>query len=202
MLARFLLVLCLLLSAATHAAPVVLVFGDSLSAAYGIPRESGWVHRLEQRLAQEKFAHRVINASISGETTAGGRSRIEDTLAQHRPAIVIVELGANDGLRGLPLAAMQENLEAVIAACRRHRARELLVGLQLPPNYGIAYAQKFQDVYGQLAKRHKLGMVPFLLDGFADNRELFQADNLHPTAQAQPLMLENVWPALRPLLKR
>jgi len=202
MLARFLSVLCLLFSAAAHAAPVVMVFGDSLSAAYGIPRESGWVHLLGQRLAQEKLAHRVVNASISGETTAGGRSRIEDTLAAHRPAIVIVELGANDGLRGLPLTAMQDNLDAIVQACRRHGARVLLVGLQLPPNYGMPYAQKFQDVYVQLARRHKLGFVPFLFEGFADRRELFQADNLHPTAQAQPLILDNVWPALRPMLKR
>lgn len=202
MIARTLLVLCLLFSSVAHAAPTVMVFGDSLSAAYGLAQESGWVHLLEQRLAQEKFGYPVVNASISGETTAGGRQRIEQSLAQHRPAIVIVELGANDGLRGLPLTAMEDNLEAIIRACRRHGARVLLVGMRLPPNYGIAYAQKFQDTYLQLAKRHKLGPVPFLLEGFADRRELFQADNLHPTAQAQPLILENIWRPLRALLKR
>ena len=201
-MARILLVLCLSFAGAAHAAPVVMVFGDSLSAAYGIARESGWVHLLEQRLAQERFDYPVVNASISGETTAGGRGRIDDALAQHRPAIVIVELGANDGLRGLPLAAMRENLEAIIQACRRRGARVLLVGLQLPPNYGIPYARMFQEVYVQLAKRHKLAFAPFLFQGFADRRELFQSDNMHPTAQAQPLMLENVWPALRPMLKR
>ena len=179
-----------------------MVFGDSLSAAYGLALESGWVHLLEQRLAQEKFGYLVVNASISGETSAGGRQRIEQSLARHRPAIVIVELGANDGLRGLPLTAMEDNLEAIIHACRRHGARVLLVGMRLPPNYGIAYSQKFQDTYLQLAQRRKLGPVPFLLEGFADRRELFQADNLHPTAQAQPLILENVWRPLRGLLKR
>lgn len=179
-----------------------MVFGDSLSAAYGIAPESGWVHLLEQRLAQEKFGYPVVNASISGETTAGGRERIEQSLTQHRPAIVIVELGANDGLRGLSLTTMEGNLEAIIQACRHHGARVLLVGMRLPPNYGMAYAQKFQETYLQLAQRYKLGTVPFLLDGFADRRELFQADNLHPTAQAQPLILENIWRPLRGLLKR
>jgi acyl-CoA thioesterase-1 len=179
-----------------------MVFGDSLSAAYGITRESGWVHLLEQRLAEEKFDHPVVNASISGETTAGGRQRIEQSLVQHRPAVVILELGANDGLRGLPLAAMQDNLEAIIQACHRHNARVLLVGMRLPPNYGIAYAEKFQNTYFRLAKRHKLGAVPFLLEGFADRRDLFQADNLHPTAQAQPLILDNIWRPLRGLLRR
>lgn len=192
----------LLWGVAAEAAQAILVFGDSLSAAYGMSRESGWVALLEQRIRREKPGYRVINASISGETTSGGRYRIEQALAEHRPSVVILELGANDGLRGLPLDATRANLDAIIAACRNRQARVLLVGMRLPPNYGTAYAGKFQAIYEQAARRHKVSLLPFLLEGFADRAELFQADGLHPTAAAQPLIMERVWVSLQPLLAK
>lgn len=198
---RILLFVCLLLPGMLRAAPVILVFGDSLSAAYGIPRESGWVSLLEARLAKEKLDYQIVNASISGETTAGGLRRIEAALAEHHPAIVILELGANDGLRGLPLAAMSSNLEKIVSICQRKKTRVLLIGMRLPPNYGTRYTQKFQDNYVTLARRHKLTFVPFLLAGLKDGQN-FQADNLHPTADAQPRIMENVWDALQPLLRQ
>lgn len=197
---RVLLLVCLLLPGALLAAPVILVFGDSLSAAYGVPRESGWATLLQARLAEEKFKHQVINASISGETTAGGLRRIDAALATHRPAIVILQLGANDGLRGLPLDAMASNLDAMVRVCIRRDARVLIIGMRLPPNYGMRYTQKFQESYAVLAKRHKLALVPFMLEGLQDNR-LFQADGLHPGIEAQPRIMENVWAALKPMLK-
>ncbi|HUW51513.1 MAG TPA: arylesterase [Sulfuricella sp.] len=197
---KLLLVLVLLFSCAAQAAPVILVFGDSLSAAYGIPADKGWVALLDRRVRQQYPGYRVINASISGETTSGGRYRIEQALAGHQPSVVIVELGANDGLRGLPLAAASANLDAIITACRSRKARVLLVGMRLPPNYGPAYATGFGVMYEQLAQRHKIPLLPFLLEGFADRPELFQADDLHPTAAAQPLIMERVWAHLQPLL--
>lgn len=198
---RILLFICLLLPGMLRAAPVILVFGDSLSAAYGIPREYGWVSLLEARLAKEKLDYQIVNASISGETTAGGLRRIEAALAAHHPAIVILELGANDWLRGLSLAAMSSNLEQIVSACQRKKARVLLIGMRLPPNYGTRYTQKFQDNYAALARRHKLAFVPFLLDGIEDGTN-FQADNVHPTAAAQPRIMENVWGKLQPLVKQ
>ena len=188
--------------AATASAATILVYGDSLSAAYGLPQEQGWVHLLAQRLHAQKLDYKVANASISGETTAGGRNRIEAALRTHRPALVIVELGANDGLRGASLDVMRENLEAIIDACRRSPARVLLVGIRMPPNYGAIYTEKFQDVFGEVARSRKVPLVPSLLDGFAVNRELFQADGIHPAAAAQPVMLDTVWKGLLPLLKR
>jgi acyl-CoA thioesterase-1 len=206
MFTRLLLIVCFLLSGvaahATQSAPVILVFGDSLSASYGIPADSGWVTFLEQRIHQKKPGYRVVNASISGETTSGGRYRIEQVLAEHRPAVVILELGANDGLRGLPLDAAASNLNAIITACRNRKARVLLIGMRLPPNYGNAYSAKFQAIYQQAAQRHKIPLLPFLLEGFADNPELFQADGLHPTAAAQPLIMERVWKLLQPMLAK
>lgn len=190
----------LLWGVAAQAAPVVLVFGDSLSASYGIPAGSGWVSLLEQRIHQKNPGYRVVNASISGETTSGGRYRIEQVLAEHRPAVVILELGVNDGLRGLPLDAAASNLNAIITACRNRKARVLLIGMRLPPNYGTAYATKFQAIYQQAAQRHKIPLLPFLLEGFADNPELFQADGLHPNTAAQPLIMERVWKILQPIL--
>lgn len=177
-----------------------MVFGDSLSAGYGLPRDAGWVHLLKQRLQTQSQAY-LINNSISGETAAGGRSRIRQALKTHRPDIVIVELGGNDGLRGASIESIFDDLEAIIGACQRNKATVLLAGMQLPPNYGIAYTQKFQDIYPQLAKRHGLKLVPFLLDGFGDKRELFQADGIHPTAQAQEKIVENVWKVLKTMLK-
>lgn len=200
MLFRIALVVCLLIPGVLNAAPVIIVFGDSLSAAYGIPRESGWVTLLGKRLATEKPNYQLINASISGETSAGGLSRIAATLSEHHPAIVILELGANDGLRGLPLAAMANNLNGIVTACRREGAKVLLIGMRLPPNYGQVYTQKFQGTFVDLAKRHKLAFVPFLLAGVEDG-QFFQADNFHPNTLAQPRIMENVWKALRPLLK-
>lgn len=164
--------------------------------------EQGWVSLLERRLHAEKFDYKVVNASISGETTFGGVSRIQDALKTHRPVIVILELGANDGLRGADIDAVRSNLEAIADACRRAGARTLLIGMHLPPNYGTAYAEKFRLVFSETARRKKLPLVPLLLEGFAGKREYFQADGIHPTAEAQPMMLNTVWKELLPLLKR
>lgn len=188
--------------AAAAAAATILVLGDSLSAGYGLPREQGWVQLLEQRLRAEKLDYKVVNASISGETTVGGRNRIDALLKTHRPALVILQLGGNDGLRGARPESILHNLEAISDACRRTNARVLLVGIRMPPNYGREYTEKFQDVFAAVARSRKLPLVPFLLDGFPENREMFQDDGIHPAAAAQPLMLETVWMELRPLLKK
>jgi len=190
--------LLLLLSGPALAAPTILVFGDSLSAAYGIPRESGWVSLLQRHLPR----HSVVNASVSGETTAGGLTRLPQVLAAHRPNITIIELGANDGLRGLPMQQTARNLEAMIDLAKKHGSQVLLVGMRLPPNYGPAYTHKFQAVFAQVAKARKVRLVPFLLDGVADRRDRFQADGLHPDAGAQPQLMDNVWRELKPMLKR
>ncbi|MEO6824051.1 MAG: arylesterase [Nitrosospira sp.] len=210
---NFLVILCILLNtlpanAGAAGAPVpavksatttIMVFGDSLSAGYGLPQEAGWVSLLKKRLQTQSPAY-LINNSISGETASGGRNRIEQALKTHRPDIVIIELGGNDGLRGASIESIRDNLEAIIEACLRNKAAVLLAGMQLPPNYGIAYTQKFQDIYPQLAKRHQLKLVPFLLDGFGDKREFFQADGIHPNAHAQIKIVENVWKVLRTML--
>jgi acyl-CoA thioesterase-1 len=188
--------------AAASPAATILVFGDSLSAGYGLPRDEGWVQLLEHRLRAEKLDYKVVNASISGETTVGGVNRIDALLKTHRPALVILALGANDGLRGAAPESIRRNLEAISDACRRAKARVLLVGIRMPPNYGTEYTEKFQGVFGAVARSRNLPLVPFLLDGFSENRELFQGDGIHPAAAAQPLMLETVWKELRPLLKR
>jgi acyl-CoA thioesterase-1 len=182
----------LALSANAIAAPTILVFGDSLSAAYGIPESAGWVALLGERLKQRKSNYTVTNASISGETSAGGAARIGKALASTRPSIVVVELGANDGLRGLPVTEMKKNLTAIVQASKREGARVVLVGMQLPPNYGVPYVNQFRAAFGEVAKDERVAFVPFLLEGL-DKREQFQADNLHPTAVAQPILLENVW---------
>ena len=179
----------------------ILVLGDSLSASYGLAQTSGWVSLLQQRLATEKFPHQVINASISGETTSGGLYRIDALLAKHQPKILILALGANDGLRGLPLKATQSNLETMIRRAQKNHAQILLVGMRLPPNYGPAYTEKFHRLFEQLALKFHTKRVPFLLAEIATKREYFQADGLHPTAQAQPLLLDTVWPVLMPMLK-
>ena len=198
---RSVLACALAVPAAASGAATILVFGDSLSAGYGLPREQGWVHLLEQRLRAEKLDYKVVNASISGETTLGGRSRIDTALKTHRPALVVLELGANDGLRGATPESIRRNLEAISDACRRAQARVLLVGIRLPPNYGTAYTEKFHEVFSAVARSRKLPLVPFLLDGFANDRKLFQDDGIHPSAAAQPMMLDTVWKELRPLLK-
>ncbi|MGQ9685195.1 MAG: arylesterase [Thiobacillaceae bacterium] len=180
----------------------ILVLGDSLSAAYGLPRQSGWVTLLEERLSQRKFNYRVVNASVSGETSAGGASRIAGLLRQHRPEILILALGANDGLRGLPATQLQSNLETMIHTARRGNVKVLLVGMRMPPNFGPAYTRQFAAVYAELARRHRTAFVPFLLEGFADRPEYFLSDGIHPNGAAQPLILERVWTALEPLLHR
>lgn len=186
---------------------VILVLGDSLSAEYGLSRDTGWVGLLTKRLAQETqggakraLQYTVVNASISGETTSGGRTRLPALLKQHRPSIVILQLGANDGLRGLPLATMRDNLNAMIDASQAANAKVLVVGMRMPPNFGREYAERFFETFGQVAREQKTGYVPFLLEGFADQLGLFQPDRIHPNETAQPLMLDTVWPRLRPLL--
>jgi acyl-CoA thioesterase-1 len=192
-----------MLSAAGAAAAgkSILVLGDSLSAAYGIARSRGWVALLEERLKRERLDYSVVNAAISGDTTAGGRARLDAAIVRHRPAVVIIELGGNDGLRGLPVAQMKANLGAIIEHSRNSGARVLLVGMKMPPNYGPDYTAEFEGAYAELAKRYKIALLPFALEGFAEKREYFQADLMHPTAEAQPLVLENVWRKLAPLLR-
>ncbi len=191
----------LMLPPAAGVAATIMVYGDSLSAGYGVPQGQGWVSLLQKRLHDEKLDYKVVNLSISGETTLGGKNRITAALEAHRPAVVILALGANDGLRGQDPDTMRSNLEAIVEACRRFKARVLLVGMRLPPNYGAAYTNKFNNIFKDIAQRRRLASVPFLLEGFADDREMFQADAIHPTAQAQPLILETVWKKLRPLLQ-
>ena len=181
-------------------ARTLLVYGDSLSAGYGLPRDKAWVTLLAERLQQERIDYTVANASISGETTLGGLKRIKATLSQHKPAIVLLALGANDGLRGQSVDAMRNNLEAIIDACRKSKSQVVLIGMRLPPNYGSAYADKFHAMYLDIAKRHKLALVPYLLEGFGDRTEWFQADGVHPAIRAQPVMLDTVWKTLGPLL--
>jgi len=183
----------------------LLVVGDSLSAEYGLERGSGWVALLQQRLARDKIGLDVINASISGDTTAGGRSRLPALLTQHKPGIVVLELGGNDALRGLPLSMTQSNLSAMVQAAKTAGARVLIVGMQVPPNYGQKYARDFAGLFANVAKAEGAALVPFFLAGVADGPQadqLFQSDRIHPNAQAQPRMLDNVWPALKPLLKQ
>jgi acyl-CoA thioesterase-1 len=190
--------------ASAAAAPVILVLGDSLSAEYGLKRGSGWVALLEQRLAREKIAAKVVNASVSGDTTSGGRSRLAPLLLQHKPTHVVIELGGNDALRGLPLAMTQDNLSQMTQAAQKVGARVLLVGMQVPPNYGTEYANRFAGLFAQVAKQHKAAVVPFLLKGVADGADptrMFQADRIHPKEEAHPLMLDNVWPELKKLLR-
>ncbi len=191
-----------LVASTAQAAQTIVVFGDSLSAAYGIQPNTGWVALLENKLKQQKSTYKVVNASISGETTSGGLTRFGQMLKMHQPNIVVIELGANDGLRGLSLNDMQSNLNSMIKQAQAKNATVMLLGMKIPPNYGIQYTQKFSAVYDDLAKQYKLKLVPFFLDGVAGNRTLVQEDGLHPTAAAQPRLLENVWPKLESLLKK
>ncbi len=191
--------------AQTPQPPVILVVGDSLSAEYGLKRGTGWVALLDERLKKEKVQARVVNASISGDTTSGGRSRIAALLKQHKPAVVVIELGGNDALRGLPLNMTRENLAAMARLSSDAGARVLLLGMEMPPNYGAKYAQEFRDLYTTVAKAEKTALVPFFLKGVADTKDptaLFQADRIHPNESAQATMLNNVWPELRKLLPR
>lgn len=203
MLSRCILFLCVLMfvAPAFGARQTVVVFGDSLSAGYGLARGEGWVDLLARRVQQDRLDYDVVNASISGETTLGGRNRIADVLARHRPAAVVIELGANDGLRGTALETTRDNLTAIAAASRQAGARVLVVGMRIPPNYGPAYTRGFESLFADVARQQKATLVPFLLDGFAEQRDMFQSDGIHPTAAAQPRMLDNVYRRLRPLLQ-
>ena len=203
---RFPFIRCLLLIGLVSLAPsalaarTILVFGDSLSAGSGIRQDAAWPSLLAKRLQEKQLDYSVVNASISGETTSGGRSRLNAALDKHAPSITIIALGSNDGLRGLPIATLRENLTAIVASVQKAKARPLIVGQRLPPNYG-PYAVQFYDTFGDVAKARKAALVNFLLERVAARPELFQADNLHPVAEAQPLLLETVWQGLEPLLK-
>ena len=181
----------------------LLIVGDSLSAEYGLQRGSGWTALLQQRLDQQKSGWQVVNASISGDTTAGGRSRLPELLARHQPALVVIELGANDALRGLPLELTRDNLAAMVSQARESGARVLLLGMQVPPNYGRQHAEQFRRLYAEVAKAEKAALVPFFLAGVADSPTplaLFQADRIHPNESAQPRLLDNVWGELQRLI--
>ena len=182
--------------------PVILVLGDSLSAGYGLRPGEGWVSLLERRLDAQGYEYRVVNASVSGETTVGGLERLPRALELHRPAIVVIELGGNDGLRGLPVAELEANLSALISDSREAGARVLLAGIRIPTNYGPRYTEQFFAVYQTLADRHGTALVPFFLEGVALRDHLFQDDGIHPDAAALPVLLDNVWPVLEPLLER
>jgi acyl-CoA thioesterase-1 len=182
------------------AAPVVLVVGDSLSAAFGIKPEDGWVTLLGRRLRSEGYGYRVVNASISGDTTTGGLRRLPRALATHKPRIVIIELGGNDGLRGTPIAVLRRNLDQMIVLAQQAGARVILAGIQIPTNYGGPYTKAFAGVYPELARQHRLPLIPFFLENVALDPQLIQADGIHPTAEAQPKLLANVWPVLKPEL--
>jgi acyl-CoA thioesterase-1 len=183
-------------------APAIMVFGDSLSAGYGLPRGKGWVDLLQERLQRERYPYRVVNASVSGETTLGGRNRLAAALTQHRPHIVILELGSNDALRGQSLDTMRDNLVAMVRECRAAHAQVLLVGMRIPPNYGPEYTGSFQASFAAVADKTRSPLVDFLLAGFADRRERFQADGIHPDVEAQSFMLDNVWKKLQPMLNK
>lgn len=180
--------------------PVVLVLGDSLSAGYGLSTEAGWVSLLARRIQREGRPHQVVNASVSGETTAGGLTRLPALLEEHRPSVLVIELGANDGLRGLPFGVMRENLGGLIRLGRDSGASVLLIGVRLPPNYGVAYTEGFQAVFREVSTQEGVPLVPALLKNVAEHWDLMQSDGLHPTAAAQDRLLDTVWPTLEPLL--
>jgi len=182
--------------------PKILVYGDSLSAAYGIAKSQGWVALLQKRLEDQHFQYDVINASISGETTSGGLARLEATLAKVNPNIIILELGANDGLRGLPVKDMTSNLNTMIMQSKKINARILLIGMKIPPNYGLMYTKSFSNTYLQLSQQHNTSLVPFMLENIAAKPKLIQNDGLHPNVLGQPMILDNIWPKLQPLLSR
>jgi acyl-CoA thioesterase I len=199
MLNRILLLLLLILPTSAPAR-IILIVGDSLSAAYGIPVEHGWVSLLQQRLDSEGYPYRIVNASISGDTTANARARLPPALASHEPAVVLLEVGGNDGLRGLSLTEMKNNLAAMITSAREAGAQVMLVGVQLPPNYGPRYTQRFQAIYHELALDRDLALLPSLVDGIGTEQNLMQADGIHPNGTAQPLIRDRVWKELVPLL--
>jgi acyl-CoA thioesterase-1 len=189
-------------ASASATPPTILVLGDSLSAAYGIRLEEGWVALLQKKLASQGYGYRVVNASISGETTAGGLARLPRALELHKPRIVILELGGNDGLRGLPLQQMRANLEAMVKQSQAVGARVLLAGMRVPPNYGPAYTEGFYDTFSDIARRYNVPLVPFFLQSVALREGLMQPDGIHPNAKGQPALLDTLWPTLKPLLKK
>ena len=180
----------------------ILVYGDSLSAAYGVAKSQGWVAFLQKKLTDQHYQYDVINASISGETTSGGLTRLANTLAKTKPNIIILELGANDGLRGLPVKEMSANLNTMISQSKKANAKILLIGMKIPPNYGPKYTDSFSNTYPQLSQQHQVSLVPFMLENIAAKPKLIQDDGLHPNVLGQPMMLDNIWPKLQPLLKR
>lgn len=186
---------------ASAAPPAILVVGDSISTGYGVAAEEGWVAKLRARLESRGHPHRVVNASVSGDTTSGGLARLPDALAEHDPAVVVIELGGNDGLRGQPPSAMADNLTAMVERARAAGARVLLLGLRLPPNYGPAYTERFAETYRQVAERTEAALVPQILDGVGDRRERMQEDGIHPNAAGHARILDNVWTHLRPMLE-
>ena len=197
------LIVLIIASTSAHAeAPVILVFGDSISAGYGLPLDQGWVELLKTRLKAQGYGYQVINASVSGETTAGGLARLPRALELHHPGIVIIELGGNDGLRALPIPQFRDNLTQLIALASASGAKVLLLGMRMPPNYGPQYTEQFAKVFSDLGRDKKIPAVPFLLTDIALNQNLLQGDEIHPNADGQPILLNNVWPALQPLLKK
>ena len=201
---RFLALFVLIVASASAQAeaPVILVFGDSISAGYGLPLEQGWVELLRSRLKAQGYGYQVVNASVSGETTAGGLARLPRALELHHPSIVVLELGGNDGLRGLPIAQMRTNLTQMTSSSTAAGAKVLLLGMRMPPNYGPEYTKQFAMVFSDLATEKKISLVPFLLTDIALSPALLQADDIHPNAQGQPILLDNVWPTLKPLLRK
>ena len=199
-----LLLLSLLLviapASAVRASQAILVLGDSISAGYGLAQGEGWVALLEQRIDLDKLEYRVVNASISGETTLGGLNRITATLEEHHPAVVVVALGGNDGLRGNPLEDTRSNLIAIVQACRKAGAKVVIAGMRVPPNYGPVYSRRFAGLFAEVARQQNVSLVPFMFQGFAEDRTMFQADGIHPVARAQPRILGNIYHRLRPLL--
>jgi acyl-CoA thioesterase-1 len=186
--------------AAHAAAPVILIVGDSISAGYGLPANAGWATLLQQRLAAEHYPHRVVNASISGDTTAGGRARLPGLLEANHPAITVIELGGNDGLRGGSLDTMAANLDAMVLAAQKAGSRVLVVGMRMPPNYGADYVRRFQESFEHVAQTRKAAVVPFFFEGFGEDSAMFQPDRIHPVAGAQAKLLDNVWSVLKPML--
>jgi acyl-CoA thioesterase-1 len=196
------LILASFAMSAYSASKTIVVLGDSLSAEYGLERGRGWVSLLQQKLVKEKIPANIINASISGETTSGGRTRLQALLAKHKPDVVIIELGANDALRGLSLSATKDNLQAMTRSAKNAKARILVVGMQIPPNYGGDYTRQFSALFPQVAKDSGSALVPFMLKGVAEKPELFQADRIHPNETAHPIILNNIWPVLKPLVAK
>jgi acyl-CoA thioesterase-1 len=200
---RLILVLLLLVmrpALGAEAAPAILVWGDSLSAAYGIPLESGWAQLLQARLREQGYPHRVVNGSVSGETTAGGLSRLPAALKQHRPAVVVLELGGNDGLRGLPVQQLKANLTRLVRLSQQAGAQVVLCEMQMPPNYGVTYTEAYRKAFGEVARATGARLVPFFLAPLVDDPQAFQEDGIHPGVASQPKLLDGVWPVLQPVL--